>query len=566
MVLGVFSSSRTQQNEDTNETDVEQTDVHSTVEGTTVPKKEQDYSAIKSILDSPSVKVKSFDEVNYYSALKTILSTEQNSYFSTLVKSEVASTKAPKIKRLSSKYGSYPNISYLSITDEKNNKKPIENNKTFYITQATFFRIELENENGFLASKLGTGVVDVVITENTLSSMRKVITFKKGDNYFSCFRQGGGQGYDIYSTFKYVDGFYIVQNDTSAAYSFKFYYSDSKITDLECSSPANATYGADRAKILPYSDWVFDVNYSFYIDDSEMFFNYSPDSSSNGLEFVSNGDGTCSVKGIGSCKDEHVVIPEISPNGEKVTAIKNNAFHLNTRIKSVVIPDSVNYLGSSIFSNCTNLETVRLPKDITYIPVSAFGACNSLKSIEIPDSVTIISLLAFAGCKNLESITLPDALKTIGEGAFSGCSSLRSIHIPQNVTKINSSLFRQCTALERITVDSRNDFFYSDGNGIIEKSTKKLIAGCASGIVPEDTQIIGEYAFDKQENLKFITIPASVTHIERSAFANCDSLKRIVYKGTSLNWEQNVSRDDGWSFAMPSGVQVECTDKIITLS
>ncbi len=36
---------------------------------------------------------------------------------------------------------------------------------------------------------------------------------------------------------------------------------------------------------------------------------------SEGLQFISNGDGTCYVNGIGTCADSDVVIPNMSPEG-----------------------------------------------------------------------------------------------------------------------------------------------------------------------------------------------------------------------------------------------------------
>ena len=42
---------------------------------------------------------------------------------------------------------------------------------------------------------------------------------------------------------------------------------------------------------------------------------------SEGLEFVSNGDGTCYLSGIGSFANADLVIPSVSPAGDTVTAI-----------------------------------------------------------------------------------------------------------------------------------------------------------------------------------------------------------------------------------------------------
>lgn len=42
---------------------------------------------------------------------------------------------------------------------------------------------------------------------------------------------------------------------------------------------------------------------------------------SEGLEFISNGDGTCYVAGIGNCTDTDIIIPKVSPSEDKVTKI-----------------------------------------------------------------------------------------------------------------------------------------------------------------------------------------------------------------------------------------------------
>ena len=42
---------------------------------------------------------------------------------------------------------------------------------------------------------------------------------------------------------------------------------------------------------------------------------------SQGLKFASNKDGTCYVMGMGDCTDTVVVIPPVSPAGDKVTGI-----------------------------------------------------------------------------------------------------------------------------------------------------------------------------------------------------------------------------------------------------
>lgn len=70
------------------------------------------------------------------------------------------------------------------------------------------------------------------------------------------------------------------------------------------------------------------------------------------LDFVSNGDGSCYVSGIGSCKSANIVIPSTSPSGDRVTAIGERAFYGRGELESVTIPTSVTSIGANAFYGC----------------------------------------------------------------------------------------------------------------------------------------------------------------------------------------------------------------------
>ena len=101
----------------------------------------------------------------------------------------------------------------------------LDPNDPFFVDKVSMFQILLTDENGFLASKLGLGVVDVVITENCIWD-DSLITFRKGEKFFSCLANGwhsnrdtGGWQWD-FSTHKYVEGFCIVKNLEQENYKF----------------------------------------------------------------------------------------------------------------------------------------------------------------------------------------------------------------------------------------------------------------------------------------------------------------------------------------------------------
>lgn len=78
---------------------------------------------------------------------------------------------------------------------------------------------------------------------------------------------------------------------------------------------------------------------------------------SEGLEFDSNGDGTCCLVGIGDCTDTEVVIPPTSPEMETVTIIEASAF-AGEPITSISIPATVKEIGRKAFNSCTSLTDV----------------------------------------------------------------------------------------------------------------------------------------------------------------------------------------------------------------
>lgn len=102
---------------------------------------------------------------------------------------------------------------------------------------------------------------------------------------------------------------------------------------------------------------------------------------SEGLKFElhSNGKGYV-VTGIGYCTDEHLVIPE-TYNGKPVVQIGSAAFENNTRIKTVIVSNTVTSIRYDAFSNCSSLTSIVIPKNVTEVQSYAFFNCTALKHI-----------------------------------------------------------------------------------------------------------------------------------------------------------------------------------------
>ncbi len=78
---------------------------------------------------------------------------------------------------------------------------------------------------------------------------------------------------------------------------------------------------------------------------------------SSGLEFDSNGDGTCYIVDIGDCNDTELVIPPTSPEGDTVIGIDSSAL-AGGAFTSVYFPCTIEEIGRRAFNGCTSITDV----------------------------------------------------------------------------------------------------------------------------------------------------------------------------------------------------------------
>ena len=201
---------------------------------------------------------------------------------------------------------------------------------------------------------------------------------------------------------------------------------------------------------------------------------------------------------------ENLVIPK-EIGGKKVIGIESEAFLDNKNIKSVIIPDGVQFIYSQAFFGCTSLDEVTIPESVISIGEKAFGyyenddyetvkkdgfvinyaknsaghlyaarngfsdeSCMLIESDEfgkylrgyagndasvvIPDGVTYIDNESFKDCDKLTKVTIPSSADYIGYNAFDGCASLETVIIPDGVTTIGNKAFFGCTSLKNVTI------------------------------------------------------------------------------------------------------------------
>ncbi len=145
---------------------------------------------------------------------------------------------------------------------------------------------------------------------------------------------------------------------------------------------------------------------------------------------------------------EDVVIPSTYAN-LPVTVVGGGAF-MDTKIKSVVLPEGITTIEEMAFSGCHSLESVTIPSTVTELGRGAFNDCQKLDNVVIPAGVVDLMPGVFAACHSLKNVTLPEGLLTIGDQAFEWCYALEQITIPETVATIGRSVFTECKVLKEL--------------------------------------------------------------------------------------------------------------------
>ena len=239
-----------------------------------------------------------------------------------------------------------------------------------------------------------------------------------------------------------------------------------------------------------------------------------------------------------------------------VTAIYENAFSGCLGIKGVQFPDSLTYLGSGAFSG-SGLMEVTIPAGVTEIPASPFVGCASLESITVDPANPNFSSDSQGVLYNKDKtwmiqvpggyygeLTVPETVTCLTDhDVLWGCAQLTKIYLPATVTEIANYLFYSCYSLEAIEVDAANPVYediigvlYGPDsayvNGFTSEPRRSLICcppafGRESFFIPDDTQVLEDYAFRNCFYLQDVTIPDRVEYLPNDGFRGCASLYEI---------------------------------------
>ena len=247
--------------------------------------------------------------------------------------------------------------------------------------------------------------------------------------------------------------------------------------------------------------------------------------------------------------------------------IKDYAINCGDLLETLVIPESVKYIGDEAISG-EALKNITMPGNVEYMGKRIFfGSAydkdannrvdgiqyhgqyliagirigyaeidnpdpsaptenkqihewEAVGDIEIREGTTLMGVDAFE-MSDITSVKFPSTLKSISKLGFYWCKNLNNVVIPGTVKEIGDTAFSWCEGLSKLTIE-------------------------------EGVEHIGEMAFFRCNNLNEVTIPKSVKQIDMHAFGwdyvddydvRNENLVIKCYSGTAA---EQYARDNGF--------------------
>ncbi len=200
---------------------------------------------------------------------------------------------------------------------------------------------------------------------------------------------------------------------------------------------------------------------------------------------------------------------------EGLEFLDTNAF-LGSKVRKVILPDSLKYIGFRPFAGCDDIEEIGLPRNIRVIGRGALDYKPKLKNIYIPDSVIKIEDCVFCN-SGFESITIPRNVEVLGD----------DVEYKYWVGVYDHGLFRGCSNLKKITFTT--------------KKLKKVFPGAMIGI---DSNVVIEvpegYKQDYKE--KFIAAGLSAENVIVEIPVNDSDLDSVSLNKTEIKMKAETTR------------------------
>ena len=246
------------------------------------------------------------------------------------------------------------------------------------------------------------------------------------------------------------------------------------------------------------------------------------------------------------------------------------------RVKKIVLPEGLTYIGRDGLSGYRNCETLRFPDSLKMVGPESFQGLESLKELDL-NCIEEIGTAAFAyggmevvrGDHVVSYGGKDDLLQgtILSSAVFRGCDQLKTIYIPAtarrvcgyepvdgklvyNVNQERDEMLFHCISLEKIIVDPANPYFSSDEDGVLYNKDKTLLLHYPLGketetyTVADSVKEIDRYAFSFMQKTDRVILPPHLETLGYAAFAWCWTLKEVVIQSDLKTIEPGTFYDN----------------------
>lgn len=231
-----------------------------------------------------------------------------------------------------------------------------------------------------------------------------------------------------------------------------------------------------------------------------------------------------------------------------------NVWEFNqTRIRTLHLPERIEYIGEHAFTYCYSLSYVNLPDSLTQIGNGAFLSCEALQTkdydgvteppcpgyLHIPYAVASFSG-AFSGCSGLTLVEIGDASSgsqlADAEFSFGGCTNLKTLRcfVKNSSLSIKNYCFSGCTNLTTVEIpygfiSSIGDYAFKGCQNITTIAQMVPSVNPLTGVTVSAPPVtIGKEAFKDCMFLTKFPLQSEITSLGMSAFENCQYLQEIT--------------------------------------
>ena len=313
----------------------------------------------------------------------------------------------------------------------------------------------------------------------------------------------------------------------------------------------------------------------------------------NRLAFQSSDRSITRIDSLSAGKSEYNTISKVKiPDS---VCLITDSFNKWDALKTVVLPDNLQYMCGSFYSNYRwydsaydehlKTECNRNIQYTTYGNGLYLGSkknpylvlmkisSSSARNLVIHSSTKFIAERAFDDCsllgyneydnayyigtpdnkyfalikakdKSITSCTVASTTKVIYYSAFEKCSNLKTINLPTGLEYVAG--FEDCKSLTNITLP--------ESLIAIADSTFKNCESITSAVIPDSVIYLGEGAFSGCTSLNSVKLSERLSTIEGGTFSGCDNLKMVnplnltkVKISSVAAWCSWITDDENWS-------------------